>query len=401
MVRQAQIQHTTSFNLFINSLQSEATRKMYSIWLTDFMKYLEISEYDDLLKLTPLEIQNHIIDYVMNMRNKQLSSSTISGRTSAVKHFYEMNDIVGINWPKINKFKGETTQPAEDRPYARQEIKQLFDSAVSLRDKAIILLMASAGIRRGGIVDLRLKDLQHIPKYDIYKITVYAKTPQQYYTFCTPETKKAIDNYINWRSRLGEKINENSILFRVEFDIREHYEIRNHIRKLKPSSIYSIVRDLSHELGLKEVQHITEDIKLGKVRSQVMTCHGMRKFFDSTCTSNGMDKLYIEYCMGHDIGLKGSYYKPQWQEVLEGNNRMRGYSSIINDLTINEENRLRKQLTDQDRTIIAELAEQRKQNESLQKRMKIMEGYMRLYSNPEFGPELKKGVIKSQTKPSN
>jgi site-specific recombinase XerD len=74
-------------------LQSEATRKMYSIWLTDFMEYVEVSDYDDLLKMTPMEIQNHIIDYVMNMRNKQLSCSTISGRTSAIKHFYEMTPM--------------------------------------------------------------------------------------------------------------------------------------------------------------------------------------------------------------------------------------------------------------------------------------------------------------------
>jgi integrase len=280
----------------------------------------------------------------MEMRNKQLSTSTISGRTSALKHFFDMNDIVGINWAKIQKFKGEPTEQKEDRPYLRHEIKQLVDSAVSIRDKAIILLLASSGIRRGGIVDLRIKDLQHIPKYDIYKITVYAKTSQQYYTFCTPETKKAIDDYINWRSRLGEKITDNSILFRVEFDIRTHYEIRNNVRKLKPTSIYSMVRDLSHELGLKQIQHLTEEVKAGKTRSSIMTCHGFRKYFDTICTSNGMDKLYVEVCMGHDTGLKGAYFKPTWQEVLEGNNKMRGYVTVINDLTINEEYRLRRQV---------------------------------------------------------
>jgi integrase len=310
------------------------------------MKYVEVSGYDDLLKLTPMEIQNHIIDYVMSMRNKQLSSSTISGRTSAIKHFYEMNDLVGINWSKINKFKGEQTAKTEDRPYTRQEIKLLIDNSVSLRDKAIISLMASSGIRRGGIVDLRIKDLQHIEKHNLYMITVYARTPYQYYTFCTPETKKFIDEYIDWLTRLAEKLTENSILFRIEFDIREHYEIRNNIRKLKSSSVYSMVRDLSHELGLKKVQHLTEDVHLGKVRSQVMTCHGFRKFFDTTCTSNGMDKIYVETIMGHDIGLKGSYYKPTWKEVLEGNDKMRGYLSIINDLTINEEYRLRRQVNE-------------------------------------------------------
>ncbi|MGH9977678.1 MAG: hypothetical protein ACRD8Z_17870 [Nitrososphaeraceae archaeon] len=100
MVRQAQIQHTTSFSLFINSLQSGATRKMYSIWLADFMKYVEVSGYDDLLKMTPMEIQNHTIDYAMNIRNKQLSSSTISGRTSA-PDIYAIN-LFGIQLSRIS-----------------------------------------------------------------------------------------------------------------------------------------------------------------------------------------------------------------------------------------------------------------------------------------------------------
>jgi hypothetical protein len=99
-----------------------------------------------------------------------------------------------------------------------------------------------------------------------------------------------------------------------------------------------------------------------------MLVHGFRKFFDTTCTSNGMDKLYVEVCMGHDIGLKGSYYKPTWQEVLEGNDRMHGYVSVINDLTIDEENRLRKQVAKQECTIQHNLAEKEQQISTLLQR---------------------------------
>jgi hypothetical protein len=57
-----------------------------------------------------------------------------------------------------------------------------------------------------------------------------------------------------------------------------------------------------------------------------------------------MSPLYVDMLMGHKSGLKHVYFKPQWHEVLEGNDRMRGYISIINDLTINEENRLKVQV---------------------------------------------------------
>ena len=72
-----------------------------------------------------------------------------------------------------------------------------------------------------------------------------------------------------------------------------------------------------------------------------MQGHGFRKFFDTTSTIAGMNPVYIEFCMGHSLGLKGRYAKPSPTDLLEGNDKNLGYISAINDLTINEENRLR------------------------------------------------------------
>jgi hypothetical protein len=75
-----------------------------------------------------------------------------------------------------------------------------------------------------------------------------------------------------------------------------------------------------------------------------MQCHGFRKFFDTTCTLNGMDGLYVEKLMGHDIGIKAHYFKPNSCELLEGNDHKMGYISVIDALTINEENRLKREV---------------------------------------------------------
>ena len=48
--------------------------------------------------------------------------------------------------------------------------------------------------------------------------------------------------------------------------------------------------------------------------------------------------------MGHSSGLTKSYFKPSDTELLEGNDKTQGYVSAINDLTINEEFRLRKKV---------------------------------------------------------
>jgi hypothetical protein len=56
-----------------------------------------------------------------------------------------------------------------------------------------------------------------------------------------------------------------------------------------------------------------------------------------------LDGLYVEKLMGHDIGIKAHYFKPSSQELLEGNDHKMGYVSVIEALTINEENRLRRE----------------------------------------------------------
>ena len=76
-------------------------------------------------------------------------------------------------------------------------------------------------------------------------------------------------------------------------------------------------------------------------RTEFMQCHAFRKYFETTSKLAGMDSLLIDRCMGHKTGLKDSYTKLNDDQILEGNDRMIGYIGAIDDLTINEENRLR------------------------------------------------------------
>jgi hypothetical protein len=63
--------------------------------------------------------------------------------------------------------------------------------------------------------------------------------------------------------------------------------------------------------------------------TNLMELHGFRKFFDTTCTSAGMNNLYTEMLMGHDVGLKGRYTKLSPEELLEGNDKNLGYLSAM------------------------------------------------------------------------
>ena len=69
-----------------------------------------------------------------------------------------------------------------------------------------------------------------------------------------------------------------------------------------------------------------------------MLCHGFRKFTDTQMIESKMDGLKKEMMLGHDIGLEKSYYRPKDEDVLAE------YDKAINNLTINEENRLKRRV---------------------------------------------------------
>lgn len=275
-----------------------------------------------------------IRDYIIYLRqDKKLSPASVSAYIAAVVHFFEMNDIT-LRWNKLKKFKAKFRNIVEDRPYTQQEIKRLIDIA-TLRDKCIILVMASAGVRRGALPNLRLKDIQKIDKYNIYRINVYKKEQESYVTYCTPECTKYVEQYLQWRERLGEKLQPYSPLFRQSFDTVTE------VNRPQPVSNNVIIKVLRKLLDLTGIRAVTNDCR---DRGESMQTHGFRKFFKTTCINAGMNPLYSEYVMGHRSGLTKSYFKPSDSELLEGNDKALGYISAINDLTINEEFRLRKKV---------------------------------------------------------
>ena len=187
------------------------------------MRYKGLTECELLLQGEPKLIRSNIIDWLIHLKEVQnLSYASISLYCTALHHFYDMNDITGLNWKKIGSFIGENVKTVKDRPYTREEIGKLLDAAQDKRLKIAILLMCGSGLRIGSIAELKLRNLEPISKYGIYQITVYENTKQEYITFCTPECASVIDSYLEYRKRNGDGLRPSEPLLRDEFDINDH-----------------------------------------------------------------------------------------------------------------------------------------------------------------------------------
>ena len=167
----------------------------------------------------------------------------------------------------------------------------------------------------------------------------YIPSQESHVTFrsCTPECRKSIEDYLDFRRRWGERITEESPLFRVDFNPQTDKS-----NAVKPISYYRsqhIITKILHDTGLRKMP--TE----GKTqRSHIMGNHGFRKFFETNAFKAGMDHMYLRRLMGQKSGLEDAYLKLSEEELLEGDSKHVGYVGIIDQLTINEENRLRREV---------------------------------------------------------
>lgn len=179
--------------------------------------------------------------------------------------------------------------------------------------------------------------MQHLQRInDIYKITVYKNDPEEYITFCSPECAKAVDDYLEYRKRCSVIIKPSAPLIRQVFN-KLNPIVSANPRAMGVGSIENIIYRAIYDSGIREKKNMVKGQK--RVLHEVMQSHGLRKFFNTQVVIEGkMSPLYAEFMMGHRSGLAmESYVRPTIQQLYDE------YMKVVNNVTINEENRLRQE----------------------------------------------------------
>ena len=322
---------------FVYSLKSIETQKHYLLNIRYFEKWHK-NKVDSLLQTDSKIIEKTLIDYIVSMRKQNLSYNYIKSRISPIIVFLELNDVT-VNKKKIARFYPENIKTIEDEAYTRVDIQKMLQYA-SYRVKVIILIYSSTGIRKATLADLKLKHLQKMDNNSVYKFTIYENTKDEYITFCTPECADAIDQYIEKRKTDGEKITKESFLIRNDYDSKNGgagstYGVRNP-KPVNIGGLTMLIATLLERVNLRTKNHVTENYKYK--RQSKATFHAFRKYFNTCLANCDVNVTIKEMLMGHSVGLDDSYYKPNEKQLIAE------YSKATNELTINEENRLRTEL---------------------------------------------------------
>ena len=123
-----------------------------------------------------------VLDYVIYLRDvRKVSRSFIKVQCSALSLFFYMirDDDTRLDWTKVRMEFPPDEHIHRDRAYTVEEIqKMLYDGCAGrLREKAIILLLTSTGMRIGGIHPLKIGDLspKDTKQGKVYRVEVYSR----------------------------------------------------------------------------------------------------------------------------------------------------------------------------------------------------------------------------------
>jgi integrase len=314
-------QSETEYFNFINSLNAEPTKKTYAYCLEQFLTYVKLN-LRNFLKLPQQEQTNLIIQYLVEKKVSRQSKNLI---VATIKHACDMNDCL-LNWKKIKKFtktvKSGNEIAGRDRGYSTQEIQKILEFS-DQRIRTAFLILASTGMRIGGLTELKIGDLEKIQ--DLYKVSVYSGDKENYITFTTPEATKEINAYLEFRKRKGENITSDSYVIVKRLAESAKGE------PFKGYSLRSVLQDTIEKTGLKTIGSKFK-------RKETPLLHAFRKFFTKQLMDSKVDKAIVELLLGHDIGLTGRYYKPTEQDMLNE------YLKAVPLLTISDEERLKFKL---------------------------------------------------------
>ena len=341
---------------FIYSIKTRATRENYLKFLQYYMKFLDTKNLRELIEKPQKIIESDIKEYLVYLRKeRKISYVTANTYLVPLRKFYYVNSDYQFKWDLITSYLGNDDtdddeeierEIEEDRPYSKEEIKIMFNAAQDIRVKIVISLLSSSGLRYGAIPSLKLKHLEKIEKYQLYQITAYGKSKKySYKTFCTPESTALIDSYLSYRKKQGEQLNDNSPLIREQFNTIDKLKVNNPRHLTLITFRYMINDVLTKYSTLRKKIPFDYENKRKEGRNPTMLTHAFRKFFNTECAKAGVYPDFIEIMLGHKLpGVRSHYMKPDTKTLLEGTKEVKGYVASINDLTINDENRLSKQV---------------------------------------------------------
>lgn len=245
--------------------------------------------------------------FVSELDKAGLSSHSINGYVNRVKQYFAYNDVewdetafrVKVGLPRVEE--------PDDRAPTVEELRRILVWG-KLRTKALILVLASSGIRLGEAIKLKVGDIDFNSRPVKVRLSpkVASKTGEGRITYISDEATEYLRQYLG--NRIG---NSEAWVFPSEADESRH---------------------MSEDRAWHTITECIEKAGLGKAKEKTVTGrrklhpHSFRKFFFSRVVGV-IGETAAHALMGHGSYLKTYYKRPEEE-------RARDYLRCMPHLTI-------------------------------------------------------------------
>ena len=282
-INQTLIDEFESYLMF----EKKYSKNTISSYKEDLIK-LDKATKKDFTKLEKKDIQKYIQNNL-----KDLNPSSISRTISTLKSFYKYLKI--NNQIKINPMQAiSSPKKAQKLPkvLSEDEIENLLDinlkTDYDFRNKAMLELMYSSGLRVSELINLTLNDVD--TKSALVKI--FGKGSKERIIPLTEYACETLDNYILYHRANLFKHGENNYLF-----------LNNHGEKMTRQGFFKILKKLAQEKNIK-----TD-----------FSPHTLRHSFATHLLKHGADLRSIQELLGHSDISSTQIYTHITNERLQNN----------------------------------------------------------------------------------
>ena len=328
------------------------------------------AEFVEIGKKDPVKVRNIITQLVKAWKKyamldpldpKHMSPGTIRVNLNPIKKLLDMNDVVPA-WKMVYEMCPETNHGGPSPGWTREEIREMLSVTTSRMMRAIVLVLASSGVRRGGLelkwgdIDpVYLKDGEPVAGEDAPEMRgtaepvctmmrVYDDSSEKYITFMTPEAYKALMEYkTEWEDETGKAPGSEDPIFKKNGNKPIQMKCNSISYRLRTIAIKSGVRKLSDKKGKSY---------------RVPISNGFRRGFNKTLMdvpSGGTLGVFQrkEYMLGHrgSRGVDHVYYYAKPMELATD------YLRAVKKLTVTNEGLMTIERKEMGKTLLSVLKE--------------------------------------------
>lgn len=287
-----QTQTTVNYRTILNDFQedcrdrnlTEETIRRYTSSIKTFIQFIS----DRIV--SPEQVDRHILKEYIHYRRRckgqrgYIDDKTLENDFSALSAFYEFltfenyvstNPVLAVRKRYLKRYKDDSDEGSPRKLVSVEEMALLINSILSVRDKAVVAVLAKTGVRRGELIAMDIDDIDWSEQSITLKRKKFKKRSNRV-VFFDDETGRILKRWLAMRSRY--RPNDNALF------------VGEQGARLNRNGVSSLITKYATKVGLHNPDSDRSE--------DHFSAHNCRHWFTSHLRKAGLDREFIKLLRG-------------------------------------------------------------------------------------------------------